>query len=460
MFIFLRQEWLDKIKRVTGLDRAIGYTVLARGLQIIGSTGTVLLIVRFLSPVEQGYYYTLWSLVSLYVIFELGFSFVILQLAAHESAALVFLPDGTLKGDAKAHCRLASVLQKTVSWYLVAGGLMLGIMLPLGSVFFSKHRGAADQLLWQGPWACAVVATIAVFVLNPIFSFFEGCGQIVQVAWVRMLQGIATILAPWSVLIAGYGLYAPGAVNVGLALVGGAFVLSGRRRRLLTTLLCYDAQQNPIKWRTEVWPFQWRLAISYLCTYFTTQIFVPILFTKRGPIEAGRMGMSLSVAGYLWVVPLAWMSTKAATFGQLVARSEFEKLDVLFFRTLKQSLSLMAVLGACCIAGFRIAQHEFPGVVARVLPLPTFSLLLLTSMSIFVAQAEAIYLRAYKSEPFLLQSIVVGVLTCGAALALTPIWGMTGAAVTYFLCSGLVGLVSATMVFQRRTRISQIEVIK
>jgi hypothetical protein len=81
-------------------------------------------------------------------------------------------------------------------------------------------------------------------------------------------------------------------------------------------------------------------------------------------------------------------------------------------------------------------------------------------MSIFVAQAEAIYLRAYKSEPFLLQSIVVGVLTCGAALALTPIWGMTGAAVTYFLCSGLVGLVSATMVFQRRTRISQIEVIK
>jgi hypothetical protein len=192
VFIFLRQEWLDKIKRVTGLDRAIGYTVLARGLQIIGSTGTVLLIVRFLSPVEQGYYYTLWSLVSLYVIFELGFSFVILQLAAHESAALVFLPDGTLKGDAKAHCRLASVLQKTVSWYLVAGGLMLGIMLPLGSVFFSKHRGAADQLLWQGPWACAVVATIAVFVLNPIFSFFEGCGQIVQVAWVRT-QATCTI---------------------------------------------------------------------------------------------------------------------------------------------------------------------------------------------------------------------------------------------------------------------------
>ena len=32
---------------------------------IVGSTGTVLFIVHFLTPIEQGYYYTLLSLVSL-----------------------------------------------------------------------------------------------------------------------------------------------------------------------------------------------------------------------------------------------------------------------------------------------------------------------------------------------------------------------------------------------------------
>ncbi len=57
-------EWVLWLKHLLGLDRAIAYTVLARGVQILGSTGTVLLILRFLSPVEQGYYYTLpaWSL--------------------------------------------------------------------------------------------------------------------------------------------------------------------------------------------------------------------------------------------------------------------------------------------------------------------------------------------------------------------------------------------------------------
>ena len=71
-------------KNVLGIDRAIMYTVFARCFNIVGSTGTVLLIVHFLTPVQQGYYYTLLSFVALQIVFELGFSFVILQLAAHE----------------------------------------------------------------------------------------------------------------------------------------------------------------------------------------------------------------------------------------------------------------------------------------------------------------------------------------------------------------------------------------
>jgi len=73
-----------KIRRALGLDGAVAFTSLARAVSIAGSTVTVLLIVRFLSPIEQGYYYTLLSLVALQMVFELGFSFVVQQLAAHE----------------------------------------------------------------------------------------------------------------------------------------------------------------------------------------------------------------------------------------------------------------------------------------------------------------------------------------------------------------------------------------
>src|SRR6266852_7371884 len=131
--------WVLWVKHLLGLDRAIAFTVLARVTQILGSTGTVLLILRFLSPVEQGYYYTLLSLVALQTVFELGFSFVILQMAAHECAHLTLHRDGRVEGDPIAHARLASILQKTFRWYLVAAVILCVSLLPAGVFFFSRH---------------------------------------------------------------------------------------------------------------------------------------------------------------------------------------------------------------------------------------------------------------------------------------------------------------------------------
>ena len=105
--------------------------------------GSVLLIVHFLTAAEQGYYYALWSLVALQSVFELGFSFVILQVAAHERAHLEFHRDGTITGSEAAHLRLASLLQRAVKWYTSAA-VVMGIVLMVGGMrFFSLHQQAA-----------------------------------------------------------------------------------------------------------------------------------------------------------------------------------------------------------------------------------------------------------------------------------------------------------------------------
>ena len=134
-----RSLW-TRFKHVSGVDRAIGFTVLARGWSTAGGVVTVLLIARFLNLAEQGYYYTFASLVALQIVFELGFSFVILQLAAHERAKLTILPSFQLTGDPVAHSRLASVLQKSVRWYSAAGLCMALSLLPAGFYFFSIHQ--------------------------------------------------------------------------------------------------------------------------------------------------------------------------------------------------------------------------------------------------------------------------------------------------------------------------------
>ena len=125
------RHWL---RTVLGLDRAVGFTVLARFWGSAAGLITVLLIARFLSLGEQGYYYTFGSLVAMQMIFELGFSYVILQLASHERARLSISTDYEISGDPVAHARLASVIQKSVRWYSVAavllGAYSLGLAVP------------------------------------------------------------------------------------------------------------------------------------------------------------------------------------------------------------------------------------------------------------------------------------------------------------------------------------------
>jgi len=69
-----------------GIDKAIAYTVLSRGFQAMGSNVSMLLITRFLTQVEQGYYYTFGSILAMQIFFELGLNGIIVQYVAHEAA--------------------------------------------------------------------------------------------------------------------------------------------------------------------------------------------------------------------------------------------------------------------------------------------------------------------------------------------------------------------------------------
>lgn len=440
---------IEALKHALGLDQAIAYMVLARGVAILGSTGTVLLIVHFLSPVEQGYYYTLLSLVSLQAIFEMGFSFVIQQLAAHESVHLNFAADGTVSGAPEAHSRLASILHLLVRWYSRAAVGLLLILVPGGWVFF-LHRHASDHVAWQLPWTLAGTACAASLLLAPFYSFLDGCGQVRQVARLRLGEAAAALITAWCAMVFHKGLYAPFLMIAGQVMVGVVFLW--RRRRLFAHLYRHPHREARVSWRHEVLPFQWKIAVSWMCAYFTAQAFIPLLFSLRGPVEAGQMGMSLSITGYMSVLLLAWISTKATPFGQMIARGDIAGLDHSFFKAFRQSASLLAGLALAAMAFMVAIQQLYPRLAARLVSPLAFALLLLTMMSTFTMQSLAIYLRSFKREPFLWLYLVTAILSVGLVFLTARRWGVVGTAGSYFFSTGAIGLAAAVIVFQRYRR--------
>ncbi len=320
-------------------------------------------------------------------------------------------------------------------------------LLPAGILFF-RRNAPGEATLWLGPWTAAAFFTVTLFVLNPFCSFLEGCGQVRQVASMRLWQAVLSVIAAWSCMICGKGLYSP--AMVAFACIIAAAVFLWRRRSLFRRLLQCSVQPDILSWRTEVWSFQWKIAITWLCSYFTVQVLTPIIFASRGASDAGRIGMSVNIAAYMWSLVFAWMSTKAAPFGQLVAKKDFQALDHLFFHTLWQSLSVLAIFVAAGIALIFSFENLFPTLGARMVSPGLFVLLLLTAVSTLVVQCEAIYLRAHKEEPLIWQAMTVAFLTSVGSYLVAPRWGVTGACIVYFVCSGIIALVSATLIFRKR----------
>lgn len=450
-FVRQQENTRNALRTKLGIDRAIAFTILARGWSSTAGLVTVALIARFLSPAEQGYYYTFSSLIALQIVFELGFSLVILQMASHERAHLTFASPNVISGNSVAHDRLASVFQKTVRWYTSAAVLLAVFLLTAGSHFFSAHQHIGEQVFWRAPWYAAALAATLTFQLDPILSFMEGCGFVPNVARVRFAQAVTGSGLAWIALATHHGLFAPAMVIFGNA--GVALLWLSRRQRLLLSLLRRDPGQNRIQWLKEVWAFQWRIAVSWLCGYFIFQLYNPVLFAFRGAVEAGQMGMSLSLANALTSIAISWINTKSAPFGAMIARKEYQQLDAHFFRAAKQSV-LVCAAGALTIwIGAMYLNWIHLSFARRILAPASLGLLLLTTLINVVVFAEATYLRAHKQEKFLLSSVVGAILIASSTYFLGKAYGSIGIVTGSLLVGLFVGLPMGTYAFWKYRRI-------
>ncbi len=437
--------------RQVGVDRAVSYTLLSRGLQLILAPVSLLLVARFLTPVQQGFYYTFASLLALQIFFELGLSYVVLQFASHEKARLTWTERGTLEGDPAAKLRLGSLLRLALTWYGVAACLMVALVLPIGLVFFGRNSNAASGGGWQLPWMWLTLTTAGTMLVSPVFAVLEGCGLVAEVARFRTVQVGAAYGAAWLALFLGAGLLAsPIMATVGLVVACVWLVVA--KRPFLADMAAFPARASVLNWWNEVWPMQWRIALSWVSGYFIFQLFTPVLFAYQGAVVAGQMGMSLSIATALNTLALAWINTKAPMFGLLIARGEFAALDRLFFRSLRQATIVAVLLAWGAWISFSLMRYLHIPLGTRVLNPLALGFLFTAAVVNVVVFALAVYLRAHKKEPFLWISILTGVLTGLSTYFFGRYYGATAMAAGYLAVAVVVGLGGGMQVFISKRR--------
>jgi O-antigen/teichoic acid export membrane protein len=435
-----------------GLDAAVSFSIVNRLWTACSGLILLVLVGLFTNPSTQGFYYTFNSLIYMQVFIEMGLGIALVQLIGHEMALLSHGEHGRIVGNDGAKKRLHSLVRFAGAWFACGSVVLFALLCVLGILFFSyfgKHQVAPGEFSAViTAWVLVAFGVSSSLVVNAALFIVEGSGRIATAARIRLLQGVISTSAAAITLACGGGLFAIACQTVLMPVVGAIAILYGHRS-MLVDLWSYRSDLPGLDWRRDIWPFQSRIAISWLSGFFTLQIFSPLLFAQVGAKAAGSMGMSLQIFTALNGLFIVLLTARTPVFTRLVALGRRDELRRRFKEAFLQSVVLLLIAIMMLPLALLIGYRLLPQLSGRLLPWQYLIPLGLACMANHIVSAEAVLLRAHREEPFMVLSAVGGILTLGGAAGLIAFFGLPGAVFAYSGVALLFTLPVGTRIFLR-----------
>ncbi|MDA1231526.1 MAG: hypothetical protein O2856_12185, partial [Planctomycetota bacterium] len=258
-------SFLVRTLKTLGIDRAVGFAVLARLWQLLTGPLTQLLIVVSFSEATQDYFYAFSKMLGLQIFVELGLHVVLISVSSHEWSRLS-LQDGQIVGDAAAKSRLISLGRKMLRWYGIAAVIFAVVITVAGLWFFSEAAGEGDiethreRIAWLTPWIALVIVNGLQLPLLPLTAILEGCQQLAVINRVRFWQAVIGTIIVWLAVAGSFGLWA--LVASAVIRLAGEYYLVGVRYRTFFDAFRVPPEKGQVDWKHEILPLQWRIAVQ------------------------------------------------------------------------------------------------------------------------------------------------------------------------------------------------------
>ncbi len=446
---------LERLRHAAGLDFHILVTLLFRGWSVLAGGGTALLIPTFLGPAQQGYYYTFSAVLATQIFFELGLNHVLTQLTSHAAAHLQRNTEGWLDGELRWQRAIVSLLTLSRRWNAIMASLFFLVLLAGGNYFF-ENKGTLPVRDWLAIWAVLTLAAACNLAMSASLSICEGLGAVGQVAQLRLRQSMVGYALLWLLLLSGAGLWAATALPVVAALMTARWLsrqpqLRHLRESVAATQPATDFLEGTYRWSKDVFPLQWRIALSWASGYFIFSFLTPAVFAHQGPVAAGRLGLAMTIFSSISTVGISWISAKIPALSTHIARHERQELNALFDRQALRSVGVTAFCVVMFVLVAELAGQFIPKVLERLPDLPALILLALITVVNAVIFAMAAYMRAHKVEPLLAQSVVSALLIGGGVY-----WGahhsLTATVGAYAAVTVLVALPWCALIYAQFRR--------
>jgi hypothetical protein len=424
-------------------DKGIILILLNRAWTVLKSPITAFLMVLSLSAQTQAVWYAFTSLGALTIFAELGFTLIVTQFVSHEFAALAY-ERGTIRGTPKELDSFFSLVRFSLRMYYAIIPVAIAILSVVGIIFF-RAEDSATKMAWV---VFAVSSGLGLFVAL-MQSIYQGLDKVAEVQANALIGSVVLPILNWAMLLLKFGIWA---LVVG-SLVGYAltlFLLINADRSFWRQVFGHSIGRIR-KWGRTILNLQWKYAISWAAGFFMFYLYVPVIYTSIGKVQAGQFGLTNSLVTTLSSFSIAWVTTRIPKLNVYAAQRDEQSLMFLFRRSLIASAVVQALGSLLLIGAFLILEH-FRLFNGRLLSVRQAGLLIANVFITNLIGGIAFYARAHKEEPFYLVSSAAAVMITLALYTVLPRIGIDGFLLVNMAINGAFTLPLTLLIHRARKR--------
>ncbi len=416
------------------VDKHVKAVFLYRLFQI-GTFGLSSLLMPILvDEVELGIYFVMLNLVAAQLLFELGLTQALLQVASHVSDFASSGYSSLVRWLSKTYRIIA---YKFLFFSVSFGATFLYIFLPL------KYHYVI--LLW-------IIIAIAVAInlaLSFKFTLLEAQGNVSLVAYGRLLILVFSSLVTWTLLYCGFGLFS---IALGYGVVSVATVMWLEKNYSLNYIDDANIVDDAV-FIDGIKEIQHKFAVSYIGGYLSFNAVVPIVFVFVTPGDAGKVGLALALFSAVTLLSSSFVAAKNQEMAKMISTDNFRNLNLTFRSHLKSIFFISVILIFIIFLGIKILDYWGFEFSKKLLNINFLVMIAIASLANSLTYAFAIYVRSHKVEPFMTLSILNAVGTL-VLVSLGANYGAGWAAMGYCFLSVFVAFPVTLHIFLKYYKVN------
>lgn len=355
------------------LNRLTVVAMSASAWKMLGGPLTLIVISKYLNGYELGLYFTFISVAAIQQVFEMGISVALVQ----KYASRLEEPNAN-----------RILFKASLLLYSSLALLFLFFAIIYGKFIFSENFQDIKE-----SWYLYIIVISFSLLLNPLYSWVEGQGEIEKTYRIKLLGSLVTYISLWFFVLVGQGIYS--LVFSQLCGIIIQFVLLNIMRIHHVTRT--NASKNSLFHELKgISQFQFKLSLVWITGYFYWNSYNVIIFKYITPEIAGIFGLSFAIVNAISVLSQMFLLVQRANIAKYVSSNRMDVAGVIYNKACLASIAIYTLASLVLL----LCKYTFSNIEPfnKILSIQDLSGLLMIGLLMTVIGNMATYCRTSGKE--------------------------------------------------------------